>query len=508
MGRKLALTGILFVIASLFLKVSGLLRDMVIAYQFGDSYQSAAYFAAFALANTFILFFTTGMKNAFVPSFIHAQADGKGHHHFSQIIRGTMVFGLIVSVIGAFLSPVLLPLLFQFPNLEPGVRAEAIELSVALAVIFFIAVFLVSLNSVYEAYLDAESKFSLSVISQTIVIGSTILSTLLFADEIGAYSMAFGYLAGALLSYIAKQLWFVPKGSHKVIGKLDWEEIKPFSIIFIPVAITVMVGQVNLTIDNIFASSFSDSAVNYVNYAKNIVHFPQAIIGVTIGTIIFPILSKAIANANEKSFKQGIEYGLMLTLLVLLPAVAGMMWLMQDLITIVYERGAFTADATAATANVGYLYLGSVLFFSLQNILNKAFYSKKQGHVILRISLFSIALNVGLNFLFIALLDSYLAIPLASSVMALVYFALNWVVFNRTQGKLNSRFIMKDAAKIFAATAAMLLALWLASGILEDLNIYIRFGLTAIIGAIVYAIAALALKTEIARFLISKLRKS
>lgn len=502
MGRKLAITGILFVIASLFLKVSGLLRDMVIAYQFGDSYQSAAYFAAFTLPNMFILFFTTGMKNAFVPSFIHANADGKGHHHFSQVIRGTMVLGFAVSVIGVLVSPLLLPMLF------PELSAKAIELSVGLSIVFFIAVFLVSFNSVYEAYLDAESKFSLSVISQIIVIGSTILGAVLFADEIGAYSLAFGYLAGALISYIVKRFWFVPKGSHKVIGKLDWEEIKPFSIIFVPVAITVMVGQVNLTIDNIFAGTFSDSAITYLNYAKNIVHFPQAIIGVTIGTIIFPILSKAIANENEKSFKQGIEYGLMLTLLVLLPAVAGMMWLMQDLITLVYERGAFTADATAATASVGYLYMGSVLFFSLQNILNKAFYSRKQGHVILRISLFSIALNVALNFLFIAILDSYLAIPLASSVMALVYFALNWVVFNRTQGKLNSRFIVKDAAKIFAATAVMLVALWLASGILGDLHIYIRFGLTAIIGAIVYVIAALALKTEIARFLISKLRKS
>lgn len=502
MGRKLAITGILFVIASLFLKISGLLRDMVIAFQFGDSYQSAAYFAAFTLPNMFILFFATGMKNAFVPSFIHAQADGKGYHHFSQIIRGTMMLGLIVSVIGVLASPLLLPIMF------PGLPAETIELSVALSIIFFVAVFLVSLNSVYEAYLDAESKFSLSVISQIIVIGSTILGAVLFADQIGAYSLAFGYLIGALLSYIIKRLWFVPKGSHKVIGKLDWEEIKPFSIIFVPVAITVMVGQVNLTIDNIFAGSFSDSAINYLNFAKNIVHFPQAIIGVTIGTIIFPLLSKAIANANEKSFKQGIEYGLMLTLLVLLPAVAGMMWLMEDLIKIVYERGAFTADATAATATVGYLYMGSVLFFSLQNILNKAFYAKKKGYVILRISLFSIALNVALNFLFIALLDSYLAIPLASSVMALVYFALNWVVFNRTQGKLDTRFIVKDGTKILAATALMLLSLWLASGLLENLNLYVRFGLTAMIGAIVYVLAALALKTEIARFLISKLRKS
>src|SRR5690606_11592630 len=110
----------LFVIASLFLKVSGLLRDMVIAFQFGDSYQSAAYFAAFTLPNMFILFFATGMKNAFVPSFIHAQADGNGHHHFSQIIRGTMVLGLIVSVIGVLASPLLLPIMF------PGLPAETI----------------------------------------------------------------------------------------------------------------------------------------------------------------------------------------------------------------------------------------------------------------------------------------------------------------------------------------------------------------------------------------------
>ncbi|MGK7376434.1 murein biosynthesis integral membrane protein MurJ [Planococcus sp. 1R117A] len=501
MGRKLAITSILFVIASLFLKISGLLRDMIIAFYFGDSYQAMAYFAAFTLPNMFILFFATGMKNAFVPSYIHALADGKGHHHFSQIIRGTVLLGLTVSLIGIAASPFLLPMMFS------ELPAQAIDLSVALSIIFFIAVFMVSLNSVYEAYLDAENKFSLSVISQILVIGSTILGAILFADQIGAYSLAFGYLTGSILSYIVKRLWFIPKESHKVVGRLDWNEIKPFSIIFIPVAITVMVGQVNLTIDNIFAGSFSGQAINYINYAKNIVHFPQAIIGVTIGTIIFPILSKAISNNNQEGFKKSIEYGLMLTLLVLLPAVAGMMWLMEDLIHIVYERGAFTADATQATAAVGHLYLGSVLFFSLQNILNKAFYAKKKGHVILRISLFSIALNVALNFLFIELMGTYLAIPLASSVMALVYFTLNWIVFNRTEGKLKNGYLLKDASKIITATLIMLASLWLTDLAVGEFHVYIRFIITVIVGAIVYTVSILLLRTAIARFLLTKLKK-
>lgn len=501
MGRKLAITSILFVIASLFLKVSGLLRDMIIAYYFGDSYQAMAYFAAFTLPNIFILFFATGMKNAFVPSYIHALADGKAHHHFSQIIRGTVLLGFVVSLIGVLASPFLLPVMF------PELNADAISLSVGLSIIFFIAVFMVSLNAVYEAYLDAENKFSLSVVSQILVIGSTILGAVFFAERFGAYSLAFGYLTGSILSYIVKRLWFIPKDSHKVVGRLDWSEIKPFSIIFIPVAITVMVGQVNLTIDNIFAGSFSGEAINYINYAKNIVHFPQAIIGVTIGTIVFPILAKAISTNNQAGFKKSIEYGLMLTLLVLLPAIAGMMWLMEDLIQIVYQRGAFTADATQATAAVGHLYLGSVLFFSLQNILNKAFYAKKKGHVILRISLFSIALNVALNFLFIELMDSYLAIPLASSVMALVYFTLNWIVFNRTEGKLETSFLLKDAAKITAATGLMLASLWLTDLFVSDFNVYIRFAITVIAGAIVYGAAILAFRTAIARFLLTKLKK-
>lgn len=501
MGRKFALTGILFVIASLFLKVSGLLRDILIAFYFGNSYQAVAYFAAFTLPNMFILFFSMGMKDAFVPSFIHASKDGKGYHHFSQVTRGAIVFGLFVSAMGVVLSPFLLRIFFS------DLSAEALDLSTGISMILFVAVFFVSLNSVYEAYLDAESKFSLTVISQIVVIGSTILSAVLFSAQIGAYSLALGYLGGAILSYLLKRFWFVPKDSHKIFGKLDWDEIKPFTLIFIPVAITVMVGQINLTIDNIFAGSINEQAVTYINYAKNLVHFPQAIIGVTIGTIIFPLLSKSVANNNQSGFKKSIEHGLVFTLFLLLPAIAGMMWLLQDLVTIVYERGAFNSDTTDSTVMVGYLYAGSVLFFSLQSILNKAFYSKKKGQVILKVSLFSVLLNVALNFLFISLLDSYIGIPLASSVMAIVYFSLNVWVFTKLEGKMDYKYVLKDSVKILLATGVMILGLWFTSQFMADLNLYLRFALTILIGAIIYTVTILAMRTTISNFLITKLKR-
>ena len=501
MKKNLTISGLLLIIATLILKFSGLLRDMVLAYYFGDSNEASAYLVAFILPNIFILFFATGMKNSFVPSYILAAKNNNAQYHFSQVLRVTTLFGIVVTAIGIALSPIILPRMY------PDFNADTIQLTITVATIFFVSITFAAVNSVYEAYLDAESRYSISVFSQTIVITSSILSALLFSDQLGVYAFAYGYLVGAILSFIMKKLFFIPKKSHTIIGKLDKNEIKPFVLVFIPVAITVMVGQVNLIIDTIFAGHFAEQAVSYINYAKNIVHFPQAIIGVTIGTIIFPVLSKAVANNDEHQFNRSVEKGLILTLFLLLPAIAGMMILMKELIEVIYQRGAFTAGATTATATVAYYYVGSVLFFSLQNTINKAFYAKQNGHIILRISIFSVFLNIGLNFLFIYLLESYIGIPLASSVMAVVYFALNIIVYQKTENLLNWPYLMKSTGKILLALGIMIGIVLFAGTFLKELNPIINIMITSIIGAIVYLTSSFILKIDVFSDIVKRFTK-
>lgn len=271
-----------------------------------------------------------------------------------------------------------------------------------------------------------------------------------------------------------------------------------------PVAITVMVGQINLTVDNIFAGFFQGGAITYLSYAKNIVHFPQAIIGVTIGTLIFPMLSKAVVNKEDSLFIKSIERGLLLTLFVLLPAVAGMLWLIDDLIKLVFERGAFSHEATLATATVAYLYVGSVIFFSLQNILNKAFYAKNKGSVILKISLFSIGLNLALNYIFVKGFNTYLGIPLASSIMAVVYFALNLIVFHRTEGRLNYSLLMKETTKIIVNTGVMILVLWLINPYIHSFNTVIYLAFSSIIGIIIYSLMSWITKPQILNLFLNR----
>lgn len=495
---KLGIASLLFFIATIFLKISGLLRDMLIAYYFGDSYVADAYFAAFVIPNMIILFFTTGMKNAFVPSYIQAQQDKRGTEHFNQIFRSSILISTLLSLVGVVFAKYYIPVLF------PDFHEKGQEIAIFVSIILFISVFFVGMNSVLEAFFDSEHKFSLSMISQMIVVISTIISALLFAKEIGAYSLALGYLIGTILSLIFKLSLILPRRLLRFKIPINWKEIRSFYVVFIPVALTVAIGQINLTVDNIFASYFETGVVTYVNYAKDIVHFPQAIIGVVIGTIIFPTLSKAIAKKEMSRFKRGIERGLTLMYFILFPAIVGMMLLMPNLIELLYERGQFSHEATLATSTVAYYYFGSVLFFSLHNVITKGFYTLQKGHLILFIGGLSIFVNILLNYLFTKLIG-YQGIPLASSVTAFLYVGGTFIVFLKLIKGLNLKYIGLEFFKITMAVFIMSFVLYVSKPFFTPFPNIIQMIVVSIVGALLYFLSAYLIKANSFKFLFQQI---
>ncbi|KIL49888.1 hypothetical protein KP78_13560 [Jeotgalibacillus soli] len=473
---------------------------MLVAFYFGDSFRADVYNAAFVIPNMFILFLITGMKSAFVPSYINAIEKQRERHHFSQVMKSTFFFSVLVSLAGALLAPVYIPVVYG------GFTEEGTQIAIVVSAILFGSIGFVGMNAVLEAYFDSQNKFALSVVSQIVVILSSIAATILFADTIGVYAIAWGYLLGTFLSLLLKLIFFVPKGTFTLRAKFDWSEIKSFYIIFIPVAITVAVGQVNLAIDGIFASYFQEGAVTYITYAKNLVHFPQAIIGVTIGTIIFPMLSRAQATNNTALFKQGIERGIMTMTFFLLPAIGGMMWLMPNIIELLFQRGAFTASATSATTVVAYFYVGSVVFFSLQAILNQGFYALQKGRLILAVGLVSILVNVLLNFVFTQIMGSYNGIPLASSVMAFFYFAASFYIFVKLIGGMNYKPMLVELSKILTAVVIMLGVLFLVKPVTSSSSALIEMIAAGVLGAIIFVLFSKILKISSFSFILNELR--
>src|SRR5699024_7394519 len=154
---------ILLLISTIFLKVTGLLRDMLIANFFGDSYMADAYLAAFIVPNMLILFMQNGMKNAFVPSFYLKKQQNKETFFFNNLLKGTWMIGLLISISGIILAPVIIQILYPTFNVETATIATGIIR------IFMISMIIVCVNAILESYLDANHRYHLSTISQSIV---------------------------------------------------------------------------------------------------------------------------------------------------------------------------------------------------------------------------------------------------------------------------------------------------------------------------------------------------
>lgn len=486
---KLKIASILFFISTLFLKFSSMFRDIVIAHQFGASAVVGAYNAAMTIPNTFILFMLTGMKDAFVPSYLKYNKQNQGFSHLTNIVKGTFYIGLFISIVGALLSPLLIKTLF--PTFSDDIEQLAIWTSIA----YFLSVFLVGINAVYEGYFDANGKYSFSTFSQTVVVLCTIGSTMFLSKVIGGYSIAFGYLVGTVISFLIKLIYFKPKHFINWKQKIDLKEVRTFYYIFIPVGLTIMVGQINLNISNFFAGMFGADAISYLNYAFRLVSIPQAIFGVTVATIIYPIIARARTNNDMPLFKSGLEKGLAIMFLFLAPTVAGMMLMMKEVIQIVYQRGAFDSAATLATAEVAYYYIGSVLFYSIQVIIAKGFYTLDKGNLIMKIGILSIMLNIIFNFIFSNWIG-YKGLALSTSVVGFIYTLLAFLILNKQIGWLSLGKIGKEYLKILLSCLVMITVLLNIKGFFEHFNVYLYFMILTIIGAVIYLVMLLIFKTE------------
>jgi putative peptidoglycan lipid II flippase len=489
---RLKLASLLFLLSTFILKFSSMLRDLLISHFFGKSYMADAYFAAMTIPNAIVLFMLTGMKDAFLPSYYKYERLGKGFSHLTNVAKGTFWISTAIALIGAVLSPLFIPKLY--PDFEQYANGNAI--AVWTAVLYFLSVGLVGVNAVYEGYFDAQKKFSFSTFSQTIVVLATIASTLVFHQSLGIYAVPVGYLVGTVLSFVIKVVYLTPSRFLQWTQKVDWQEVQAFYRIFLPVGLTIAVGQINLTVNSLFASRLGEGVVSSLNYAFRLVNIPQAIFGVTIATIVFPLLAEAKAKEDMRLFRTGIEKGLSFMFLFLAPTVAGMVLLMKPLVQIVYERGAFDAEATAITSEFAVLYVGSVLFYSIQAVIAKGFYTLEKGHYMMRIGMISIVVNILFNALFSRWMGPA-GLALSASLVGFVYSTMTFTTLYRISGGFSLKIIGREYGKVLLATTVMIALLkmcdqWFALHTWHPIPYVL---VMMIIGATIYFLALFSFRT-------------
>jgi putative peptidoglycan lipid II flippase len=281
----------------------------------------------------------------------------------------------------------------------------------------------------------------------------------------------------------------------------------------LPAALGSGVVQINLLIDVMIASLLPTGAVSYLYYADRLYELPLAVIGIAIGTALLPLLSRQIrlgeAAAAAETQNRALEAAMVLTL----PATAALLVLAEPIIVVLFQRGAFDATVSTATAAALVAYACGLPAYVLIKVLTPGFYAREDTGTPVRIAVACVALNT-LAALALMRVLGHVGIALATALSAWVNCALlarglvargalraDARLRRATSGATAASLVM--AAALLLASHAGLSPLAQATGLAR----WAALGALIGIGGLVYAVAGAAFGAVRPRALLALLRR-
>lgn len=473
-------------------RLTGFARDMLMAAALGAGPVADAFFVSFKLANCLRRLFAEGAFGAgFVPLFTRTLAD-EGPPAAARFARAAAGLMLAVLLPMLLLAELLMPALVRVlaTGFEPG--GERYALAVDLSRVTFPYLALVSLAALAGSVLNGLGRFAAAaaapVLLNLILIGALLLAA---GTELTAvWALAWGVSAAGLLQL----LWLLASSARH--GFPLWPampgrdpRLRRLVGLLLPGIGGAGLGQIMVLVNSWFASHLPPGAVAHLFYADRLVQLPIGLIGVALGTALLPALSGAARAGDRAGERQVLQQALAAALLLTLPAAAGLLVLAEPIIRVLFERGAFSAEATRATAAALQAMAIGLPPAIASRILAPAYFAREDTRTPVRMAGAGLAANIALILVLIAPLAEA-GIALAGSLAAWLHAGLLAAGLVRA-GRLGIRGpLARDFGRAAAATAAMVLLLLGLGPFLAGLHEALALALCVAAGGLGFLLAA------------------
>jgi putative peptidoglycan lipid II flippase len=385
-------------------RILGFARDAIIARVFGAGLATDAFFVAFKLPNLLRRIFAEGaFSQAFVPILTECkqrQSLEETRQFLSHITGALSVVLCIITALGMLAAPWIIYIS------APGFveNAEKFDLTVTLLRITFPYILLISLASLVGSVLNTYSQFAIPAFTPTLLNLSFILFALFFAPYFHPpiVALAWAVAIGGVLQFLF-QLPYLARLHLLVLPRIYWRDHAVWRVIkqMGPAIFGVSVGQVSLIINTIFASFLVSGSVSWMYYADRLMEFPTGVLGVALGTILLPSLSRSYANADTQAYSLLLDWGLRLSLLLALPAAVGLAVIAHPLVASLFYYGKFTLFDALMTERALIAYSLGLLGLILVKVLAPGFYARQDIRTPVKIALFTLILTQLMNLAFI-----------------------------------------------------------------------------------------------------------
>lgn len=482
-------------------KCLGFLRDIVLAYFFGTSDVTDAFFVAQTIPEFLFSLVVQAISIGFIPIYVEIK-EKKGQADANSFTNNVLKICLILCV-------ALIVFVNLFTREIANIFASGFEGNKALLTVQFTRIIVFSMVfrivvSVYSAFLNANGHFTkpalngviLDVVSIiSIVVASFTASSVLVYGIIIATALQFV----VLLSSVARTK---PMITFSLKGILN-EDVRRMLKLFLPVIIGVGASQINVLADKTMASSI-DGAIASLNYASKANYVLENVIILSLATVMFPLFSKNVATNDIAAFRNNVKKSVDIVSFTMIPC-AFLLFLFPDtIIKILFERGAFNASSLESTSYATKYYSIGLVFLAYNAIVTRALYAMKKMNKVSYISCASVATNIVLNFVLKPLMGvGGLALATSiSSVVAAVFLTLSL----KTEFGTVMPMIEPELIKAVISSIVMSLAILLINRVFSLEHVWISFAIAVTLGGAIYLLAEIAQKSEPANELIRGLK--
>ncbi len=385
-------------------RILGFARDFFIARAFGAGLATDAFFVAFRIPNLLRRLFAEGaFSQAFVPvlSEYRNRSSPEETRGLVDAVSSLLFLALLVATaIGVAAAPLVI-----YAS-APGFAAspEKFALTVELLRITFPYILFISLVALAAGVLNTWNRFAVPAFTPVLLNLSFIVGALFLAPYFDppVKVLAWSVFAGGVLQ-LAFQLPFLrridmlprfrPSFAHPGVGRV----LK----LMAPAVFGVSIAQLSLVINTVFASFLVSGSVSWLHYADRLMEFPAGMLGVALGTILLPSLSRYHADANVGEYAKLLDWGLRVTLLLAAPAALALAVLAIPLVATLFHYGSFSAEDALMTREALVAYSVGLVGMILVKILAPGFYARQNVVTPVKIGIATLVATQLMNLAFI-----------------------------------------------------------------------------------------------------------